>query len=111
MSMDAAAGAETGLAVPEAESVAETDDEPPLSAYVDVLEGHADAVKRRELDRALARLAASDELSADQRDVVEAFGDAVVEMVLGDALRHLATAAETGDVATVEAGFELFVEE
>ena len=68
----------------------------------------AEAVKRRELDRALGRLEARGGLTDDQREVVESLADALVGQLLAAPTKSLRDAAAEDDWTTIDTALQLF---
>jgi glutamyl-tRNA reductase len=68
----------------------------------------ADAVKRRELDRAVSKLEAQGGLTDDQRETVESMADALVGQLLAAPTRSLRDAAEEDDWTTIQTAMRLF---
>lgn len=67
---------------------------------------HAERVRRRELDRACARLGAHGDLPDEQREVVEAMARSIVDGVLAEPRDAIERAERDGTVRTVR---DLFV--
>ena len=68
----------------------------------------AEAIKARELETAYGRLAASDGLSDEQREVVESLADALVSQLLAAPTKSLRDAAAADDWETIHTALELF---
>jgi len=68
----------------------------------------AEAVKSAELDRALHQLEAEGDLSAGQREAVEAMADALVNKLLAAPTRSLRDAAAEDDWTTIHTALRLF---
>lgn len=68
----------------------------------------AEAIKARELETAYARLAASGDLTDDQREVVESLADALVSQLLAAPTKSLRDAAAADDWETIHTALELF---
>ena len=69
------------------------------AALSGALRAHAEAVKRREVARALDELGGEDALSADQRRAIEALADGIVAGILDAPERALEDAANERTVA------------
>ncbi|MFC7154055.1 glutamyl-tRNA reductase [Halomarina halobia] len=69
----------------------------------------AEAIKRREVDRALSRLEATDDgVTGEQREVVESLADALVGQILASPTKSLRDAAEKDDWSTINTALQLF---
>ncbi|MES3518105.1 MAG: glutamyl-tRNA reductase [Natronomonas sp.] len=68
----------------------------------------AERVKRQELRTALSKLESEDELTDDQRMVVESMADALVGQLLSAPTESLRDAAENDDWSTINAALQLF---
>ena len=69
----------------------------------------ADRLKNRELSTAVSRLEAADEeLSAEQREVVESMADALVNQLLAAPTKSLRDAAAEDDWSTIATALDLF---
>lgn len=103
-------GAVPETAAPSLEPTAEPPDGD-LEASVDRLHREARRVKRRNVERAIDRLADSRGLDDEQRAVLESLGDALVERVVGGPVGVLEVAARADDRETVRTGVGLFVDD
>ncbi|WP_254545855.1 glutamyl-tRNA reductase [Halomarina pelagica] len=69
----------------------------------------AEAIKGREVGRALSRLEATDDAFTDeQREVVESLADALVGQILASPTKSLRDAAEKDDWSTINTALQLF---
>ncbi len=70
--------------------------------------GSADALKERELSRALSRMEAHGDVSEDQREVVASLADALVSRLLAAPTKSLRDAAAEDDWTTINTALQLF---
>jgi glutamyl-tRNA reductase len=68
----------------------------------------AEGVKERELRKAVQKLQASGDLTADQREVVESMADALVGQLLAAPTKSLRDAAQEDDWTTIDTALQLF---
>ncbi|RRJ27765.1 glutamyl-tRNA reductase [Halocatena pleomorpha] len=68
----------------------------------------AERIKQQELQTALSRLDAKDELTAEQRETVESLADALVGQLLAVPTKSLRDAAERDDWSTINTALQLF---
>ena len=68
----------------------------------------AEAIKARELETAYGRLAASGDITDDQREVVESLANALVSQLLAAPTKSLRDAAAADDWETIHTALELF---
>ncbi|MFB6125519.1 MAG: glutamyl-tRNA reductase [Halanaeroarchaeum sp.] len=68
----------------------------------------ADRIKRRELQTATSKLAATDELTDEQRKILETFADSLISQLLAAPTRALRDAAEDDDWSTIATAIRLF---
>ncbi|MFB6126569.1 MAG: glutamyl-tRNA reductase [Halolamina sp.] len=68
----------------------------------------AERVKSRELNKAVTKLEAQGELTADQRETVEDLADALVGQLLAAPTKSLREAAEEDDWTTIQTAMQLF---
>lgn len=68
----------------------------------------AENMKQRELSTAFSQLEASDDLTADQREIVESLADALVGQLLSAPTKSLRDAAERDDWSTINTALQLF---
>jgi glutamyl-tRNA reductase len=68
----------------------------------------AENMKQRELSTAFSQLEASDDFTADQREVVESLADALVGQLLAAPTKSLRDAAERDDWSTINTALQLF---
>lgn len=68
----------------------------------------AERIKQQELQTALSRLDADEELTAEQRETVESLADALVGQLLAAPTKSLRDAAERDDWSTINTALQLF---
>lgn len=68
----------------------------------------AERIKQQELQTALSRLDADDELTSKQRETVESLADALVGQLLAAPTKSLRDAAERDDWSTINTALQLF---
>ncbi len=104
----AAAEAAEAIVVEEFDRLLEQFKRKRADAVVAVMRESADRVKRRELDRALDRLAAQGDLDDDQRETVTAMADAIVGQLMAAPTKSLREAAAEDDWSTIATAIQLF---
>ncbi len=68
----------------------------------------AEQIKERELEMALSQLGGEGEISDDQRDVLEAMADSLVNQLLAPPTKSLREAASEDDWSTINTALQLF---
>lgn len=68
----------------------------------------AERTKRRELEKAMTKLEAQDELTSEQRETIEALADALVGQLLAAPTKSLREAAAEDDWTTIQTAMQLF---